>query len=269
MTDNVLKMTDKLQEICAEKRMHIARTRAEKPFRIMDAEAKKAPPPRGFIKALQDKVAQGGVGLIAEIKKASPSAGLIRPDFDAAQLAKAYEQGGAACLSVLTDEPYFQGDDEHLKAARAACSLPVLRKDFILDVLQVAEARALGTDCVLLIMAALDDDHAAELHEVAIGYGMDVLIEVHGQVEMDRAIRLPSGLIGINNRDLRTMRTDISTTEELAPLVPKDRTVVSESGLATPADLKRMQAVGVNCFLIGESLLVQPDVTAATKALIG
>jgi indole-3-glycerol phosphate synthase len=262
-------MTDMLVKICADKCTHLALMKIETSFAAMDAEARAASAPRGFAKALQNKVAQGGVGLIAEIKKASPSAGLIREDFDPAQLAKAYRDGGASCLSVLTDKPYFQGNNMDLIAARAACALPVLRKDFIVDVWQVAEARALGSDCVLLIMAAMIDDAlTVDLHAAAVDYGMDVLIEVHSSAELDRALRLPSGLIGINNRNLKTLKTDLHTTEELAPLVPAGRTVVSESGIATPDDIRRMQAVGVNCFLIGEALMKQSDVAAAARNLI-
>ncbi|MDD5585506.1 MAG: indole-3-glycerol phosphate synthase TrpC [Alphaproteobacteria bacterium] len=257
-------MTDKLQQICAGKCRHIALLKAAKTFADMDRAARAAPPPRGFAEALQNKALQNGIGLIAEIKKASPSAGLIRPDFDPAALAEAYEAGGAACLSVLTDEPYFQGSNDHLMTAREACSLPVLRKDFMLDVWQVAEARAIGADCILLIMAALEEDgHAAEMHAAAVAYGMDVLIETHNRDELDRALRLPSGLIGINNRNLKTLKTDLRTTEELAPHVPKDRLIVSESGIKTPDDIRRMRDTGVDCFLVGESLLKQPDVTAA------
>ena len=260
-------MTDKLQQICADKRDHVAKLKTQRPFHVMESEARQAPPPRGFANALVAKVRAGSVGLITEIKKASPSAGLLRPDFNPANLAKAYEAGGAACLSVLTDEPYFQGRNEDLVAARAACALPVLRKDFMIDVWQIAESRALGADCVLLIMAALSDAQAAELHAAATTYKMDVLIETHDAPEMARALRLPSGLIGINNRNLKTLKTDLSTTEALAPLVPPDRLLVSESGLSTPADLRRMKTAHAHCFLIGESLLRQNDLTAATREL--
>ncbi len=262
-------MSDKLDEICAKKREEVAARAAARPFAAIDAAARRAPPPRGFTDALKEKINQGASGLIAEIKKASPSAGVIRPDFSPAQLAAAYEEGSAACLSVLTDQTYFQGSIEDLSAARAASSIPVLRKDFMLDVWQVAEARAMDADCILIIMAAVDDATAASLHKAATGYGMDVLIEAHDKPELDRALRLPSGLIGINNRDLKTLKTDLATTETLAPLVPKNRIVVSESGIATPADIKRMQACGVNCFLVGEALLKQKDVAAATQTLIG
>ena len=261
-------MTDILEKICADKRAHVAHVSKGFPFEMADAKARKASKPRGFAEALSKKIAKNEIGLIAEIKKASPSAGIIRKDFSPKDLAEAYEKGGAACLSVLTDAPYFKGRNEDLAEARAACNLPVLRKDFMLDVWQVAEARANGADCILLIMAALDDKTALTLHEQAVDYGMDVLIEVHNKAELDRALKLPSGLIGINNRDLKTLKVDLGVTEELAPLVPKDRMLVSESGLSTPADLARMQKSGVHCFLIGESLLKQKDVEAATRAIL-
>ena len=253
-------MSDILEKICADKRAHVAHVSKAIPFEMVDAKARKASPVRGFAKALQAKVSTGGIGLIAEIKKASPSAGVIRADFSPADLAQAYEKGGAACLSVLTDAPYFQGKNEDLVEARAACNLPVLRKDFMLDLWQVAEARAAGADCILLIMAALNDQTALALHKSAIDYGMDVLIEVHDRHELDRALKLPSGLIGINNRNLKTLKIDLAVTEELAPLIPKDRMIVSESGISTPADLARMKKCNVHCFLVGESLLKQPDV---------
>jgi len=263
-------MSDKLQEICAAKREQVAKLKTQRSFSEIDKEARGGDyPVRGFAKALAVKKEAGKLGLIAEIKKASPSAGLIRQDFSPVQLAKAYEEGGAACLSVLTDEPYFQGCNADLIMARTACSLPVLRKDFMIDPWQVAEARAIGADCVLLIMAALDDGLAAELHASAVSYGMDVLLESHDRAELDRALKLPSGLIGINNRNLKTLKTDIHTTEELAPLVPKDRMIVSESGLSTKDDLLRMQKAEVNCFLIGEALLKQADVAEALQKLTG
>jgi indole-3-glycerol phosphate synthase len=261
-------MTDALVEICARKREHVASLKVRRPLAAVLDAARRAPAPRGFAASLGRARAQGRYGLIAEIKKASPSAGLIRPDFDPAVLARAYERAGASCLSVLTDAPYFQGADEHLAAARGAVDLPVLRKDFMVDPYQIPESRAVGADCVLLVLAVLDDALARELEEIAMSHGMDVLIEVHDEAELDRALALKSRLIGINNRDLRTLTTDTATTRRLAPRVPADRIAVSESGLKTGDDLAAMRRSGVDCFLVGESLMRERDVEAATRALL-
>jgi indole-3-glycerol phosphate synthase len=261
-------MSDVLARICDGKRVEIARAKAAHPMREIEHAAREASPPRGFIAALERVTAAGRYGLIAEIKKASPSAGLIRPDFDPPSLAQAYAQGGATCLSVLTDGPDFQGEVAHLTAAHQACTLPVLRKDFMLDPYQVVEARAIGADCILLIMAALSDAEAAALENVARDWSLDVLVEVHDRAELDRALKLKTRLIGINNRDLKSLKTDIATTERLAGLVGEERLVVSESGLASPADLARIERAGVSCFLIGEALMRQADVAAATATLL-
>ena len=261
-------MTDTLERICADKRQHVARRQAQRSLAVIEAAAERATAPRGFSQSLAQAMDEGRYGLIAEIKKASPSKGLIRADFNPADLALAYSEGGAACLSVLTDEPYFQGRDDYLLSAREAVELPVLRKDFMLDPYQIFESRALGADAILLIMAALSDSEAAELHEIATGLGMDALVEVHDEAELERAQRLSARLIGINNRNLKTLAVDLKTAERLAPLVDRGRLVVAESGLSSPADLARMARIGVSTFLIGESLMREADVAAATRRLL-
>lgn len=261
-------MSDILDEICNAKRAHIAKQMEEVPAAALNILANSASPPRGFADALKSRIAQGDYGLIAEIKRASPSKGLIREDFIPDVLAAAYEDGGATCLSVLTDTPYFQGENIYLKQARAACDLPVLRKDFMLDPYQVLESRAIGADCILLIMAALDDETAELLCDFAHDLGMDVLVETHDEAEIKRALEIDADLIGINNRNLKTLDVDIATTERLAPLVPEDRILISESGLYSKADLDRMAAAGALCFLVGESLMREHDVKAATQKLL-
>lgn len=261
--------TDTLATICDEKRGHIAAHKQETPEAVLFEACKHVTPPRGFHTALKKRIAGGDAALIAEIKKASPSKGIIRADFDPVMLAKCYERGGATCLSVLTDIPYFQGTDAYLVAARGAVNLPTLRKDFMLDPYQIIEARSLGADAILLIMAALSDAQAQELESLARELGMDVLIEVHDQPELERALtQLQSRLVGINNRNLKTLAVDLATSEALRPLIPADYTVVCESGIATAADIARMRNAEMHCFLVGESLMRQADVEAATRALL-
>lgn len=258
-------MSNTLEQICAKKREHIAQQKSRVPIAELAEKALHQTPPRGFAQALKNTK----TGLIAEIKKASPSKGIIREDFDPRALAKAYASGGATCLSVLTDVPYFQGQDDYLAQVRAAVSLPILRKDFMLEPYQIIESRALGADCILLIMAALSDDQAAELEGLALGLGMSVLIEVHNAAEVERALKLKSPLLGVNNRNLKTLEVTLETSKDLAAMIPSDKIKIAESGIFTHADIVQLQQFGYEAFLVGESLMRQPDVTKATRELLG
>jgi indole-3-glycerol phosphate synthase len=261
-------MADILEKIAAYKREEIAVAKRDRPLASIEEQAKAAPPPSGFLRAIEQRLASGNYALIAEIKKASPSKGLIRPVFDPNGLALAYEKGGATCLSVLTDTPSFQGSLEHLAAAHAATNLPLLRKDFMFDPYQVVEARVWGADCILIILAAVDNVLAGELESAAFALGMDALIEVHDGRELERALRLKSRLIGINNRDLRTFNTTLETCERLAGWIPFGHVAVGESGISTPDDLARLAKAGISTFLVGESLMREPDVAHATRVLL-
>ncbi|WP_067066525.1 indole-3-glycerol phosphate synthase TrpC [Roseateles chitosanitabidus] len=261
-------MSDILDRINAVKRQEVAAAQAKLPLAALRAEAEsRAEPTRGFVNALRAKIAAGRSGVIAEVKKASPSKGVLRADFRPAEIARSYEQHGAACLSVLTDAPHFQGSVEYLQQARAACALPVLRKDFMIDAYQVYEARAMGADCILLIAASLDDGQMAELEDCALGLGLDVLVEVHDGVELERALRLKTPMVGINNRNLKTFEVTLDTTLGLLKQVPADRLLVTESGILGPADVARMREAQVNAFLVGEAFMRAPDPGAALAAL--
>ena len=260
-------MINVLDQICEKKRQHVAQRKAARSLNKVINQCEFVSKPLGFINALK-QASRDGYGLIAEIKRSSPSKGLIRQDFNPKKLAEAYKAGGATCISVLTDTPYFEGCDENLTEAKEAVNLPILRKDFMLDPYQIHESRALGADCILLIMAALSNDQASELEDVAISYGMDVLIEVHNQSELEQAFKLKTPLIGINNRDLKTLKTNLETTKQLASLVPGNKLLVSESGLYSREDLAEMAQVGARCFLIGESLMRQDNVTTAVQDIL-
>ncbi len=262
-------MSDILAQICDVKRADVEKRKVATPLAELEVRAAKAPAPRGFIRAIESTIEAGRLALIAEIKKASPSKGLIREDFDPPSLAKAYQAGGATCLSILTEEPHFRGADAFLSQARGAATLPCLRKDFMLDPYQVVEARVIGADCILLIMAALSDRQASGLASLAQALGLDVLVEVHNEAELDRALKLDTRLVGVNNRNLKTLQVDLKTTEDLALRIPADRLLVAESGLYDHQDLLRMAEVGARCFLVGESLMRKNDVEAATRRLLG
>lgn len=263
-------MPDILAEICNAKREHIAKCKLKTPIALLQEQIQTARNPRGFLGALKQKVDTHEIGLIAEIKKASPSKGIIRQDFDPEAIAKAYEEAGAACLSILTDTPYFQGTNEYLSLVSKTSKLPILRKDFMLDTYQVTEARSIGADCILLIMAALEDTQAKELEFAAQEHGLDVLIEVHDEEETERTLtHLSSKLIGVNNRNLKTLNIDLRTSEDLRILIPNNYTVVCESGIASHSDIERMRTHDMHCFLVGESLMLQQDIVHATRMLLG
>ncbi len=262
-------MTDILQTILARKAEEVRARSTTLPLRELSARCDGLPPTRGFAAALQAKIDAGRAAVIAEVKKASPSKGVIRPDFDPAAIAASYERGGAACLSVLTDVDFFQGHDDYLRQARAACTLPVLRKDFTIDAYQVYEARAMGADCILLIVAALGDAALAELSHLALELGMDVLVEVHDIDELERALQVGAPLVGVNNRSLRSFEVSLQTTLDLQPAVPRDRLLVTESGIATPDDVARMRAAGVHAFLVGETFMRAPDPGTELARLFG
>ena len=263
-------MPNTLAKICADKREHVARCRIKTTEQELRQKLHNLPKPRGFQRALESRVQKDEFGLIAEIKKASPSKGVIRENFDPVAIAKAYVEGGAACISVLTDIPYFQGSDDYLKQVRSTVELPLLRKDFMIDSYQIVESRVLGADCILLIMAALDNAQARDLEAAAMQLGMDVLVEVHDEKELERALRtLKSTLIGINNRNLKTLEVDISTTKRLAKLLPKGVLGVCESGISGHETMKEIEKSKISCFLVGESLMREADVAAATKSLLG
>ena len=261
-------MSNILERICRDKRGHVTKQALRTPASVLYRRARNATPPRGFAEALA-RASADGYGLIAEIKRASPSAGVIREDFDPAEIAQAYADGGATCLSVVTDKPFFQGADQYLKEARESSELPALRKDFMVDPFQIIESRSLGADCILLIMRVLSDSLAAEMHATAVEMGMDVLVEVTTAPELERALTLSPRLVGINNRDLETFEVNLAKSESLAPNIPEGVLCVAESGLSTPDDLKRLADVGIRCFLIGESLMRADDPAAATRALVG